>query len=113
VPDVRPYLDDAAVAVAPLRLARGTQNKILEALAMGIPVVATPQAAKGVNLTLGRDLLVAEDATSFAGQIVSLVRTESLRKALSDAGRRKVMEAYQWSSSMKLLDKILEHRVAA
>jgi sugar transferase (PEP-CTERM/EpsH1 system associated) len=108
VPDVRPYLEDAAVAVAPLRLARGTQNKILEALAMGVPVVATPQAAKGVNVAPGRDLLVAEDEAVFAKQVVSLMENGSLRKALSEAGRGKVMEAHRWSYSMTLLDKILE-----
>ena len=112
VPDVRPYLDDAAVAVAPLRLARGTQNKILEALAMGVPVVATPQAAKGVNVTPGRDLLVAEDEASFAKQVISLKQNESLRKELSDAGRRKVMETHRWSFSMNLLDEIFESRLA-
>ena len=108
VPDVRPYLDDAAVAVAPLRLARGTQNKILEALAMGVPVVATPQAAKGVNVTPGRDLLIAEDEASFAEQVVSLMENDSLRKGISEAGHGKVMETHRWSYSMSLLDKILE-----
>jgi sugar transferase (PEP-CTERM/EpsH1 system associated) len=108
VPDVRPYLDDAAVAVAPLRLARGTQNKILEALAMGVPVVATPQAAKGVNVTPGNDLLVGEDETSFAEQVISLLRNQLLRKDLSDAGRCKVMEAHRWPYSMELLEQILE-----
>jgi sugar transferase (PEP-CTERM/EpsH1 system associated) len=108
VADVRPFLLDAAVAVAPLRLARGTQNKILEALAMGVPIVATPEAAKGVNVTPGRELLVAEDEASFAKQVISLVQNESLRKDLSDAGRRKVMDSHRWSVSMDLLDKILQ-----
>jgi sugar transferase (PEP-CTERM/EpsH1 system associated) len=59
VPDIRSFVHDAAIAVAPLRIARGTQNKILESMSMGIPVVATPQAAKGVQAIPGKHLLVA------------------------------------------------------
>jgi sugar transferase (PEP-CTERM/EpsH1 system associated) len=111
VPDVRVCLDDAAVAVAPLRVARGTQNKILEAMAMGVPVVATPQAAKGINATPGRDLLVAGDEVIFARHVVSLIQNESARKKLADVGRRKVLETHRWSFSMNVLDGILEHRL--
>src|SRR5262249_46278616 len=66
VPDVRDYVGDAAVSIAPLRIARGTQNKILESMAMGVPVVASSQAAKGIDAVPGRDFLVAEKAQEFA-----------------------------------------------
>ena len=59
VPDVRPFLKDAVLSVAPLRLARGTQNKILESMAMGLPVVTTPEAAKGIQAKPGEHILVA------------------------------------------------------
>ena len=59
VDDVRPYFDSAAVAVAPLRVARGLQNKVLEAMAMRVPVVASPAAFAGISAVAGRDLLVA------------------------------------------------------
>ena len=72
VPDVRPYLKDVALTIAPLRIARGTQNKILESMAMRIPVVATPQAAKGVQAEHGRHLLVASNAHDFADRVVVL-----------------------------------------
>jgi len=62
VPDVRPYMHDAAVSIAPLRMARGTQNKILESMAMGVPVVATPQAAKRIQAIPQKHLLVGDNA---------------------------------------------------
>ncbi|MCA1979528.1 MAG: TIGR03087 family PEP-CTERM/XrtA system glycosyltransferase, partial [Thiobacillus sp.] len=67
VPDVRPYLAHAACAVAPLRIARGVQNKVLEAMAMGCPVVATAQAAEGIRAEAGRDYWRAADEAGFAG----------------------------------------------
>jgi polysaccharide biosynthesis protein PslH len=108
VADVRPYMLDAAVAVAPLRLARGTQNKILESMAMGIPMVATPEAAKGVTATPGEDLLVAHDADTFARYVINIMQNEELRQDLSQAARRKITDTHRWSYSMKILEGILE-----
>jgi len=107
VPDVRPYLRDAAAAIVPLRIARGTQNKILEAMAMGVPVVATPKAAKGVQAVAGRDLLVAETPQRFARCVLDLIKSAGLRKSLSEAGRRQVENSYQWTGAMNLLDSLL------
>ncbi len=108
VPDVRPPLEDAAVGIAPLRIARGTQNKILQLMAMGIPVVSTPQAAEGIQAVPGRDLLVAGDVESYAAQVVELLRNKSLHAALAEAGRRQVEAAHAWPQSMKILDSMLE-----
>jgi sugar transferase (PEP-CTERM/EpsH1 system associated) len=108
VPDVRPYLRDAALSIAPLRIARGTQNKILESMAMGLPVVATPIAAKGVQAVPGRDLLVAPEPATFASHIVALLQNPGLRAQLSAAGRRQVAEAHDWSRSMRILDGVLD-----
>jgi sugar transferase (PEP-CTERM/EpsH1 system associated) len=104
VPDVRHYANDAAVSVAPLRIARGTQNKILESMAMGIPVVASPQAAKGINAVPGRDLLVAEDSESFARRVLNLLENRSMSKSLSEAALKQVETAHRWSASMCTLD---------
>ncbi len=79
VPDVRSYVKDAAVTVAPLRIARGTQNKILESMAMGIPVIATPQAAKGIQAVPGTHLLVAESPEKFAQDVVRLLSQPALK----------------------------------
>lgn len=110
VADVRPHLLDAAVAVAPLRIARGTQNKILQFLAMGIPVVTTTQAAKGVEAEPGRDFLVADEPQAFADEVVRLLKDPGLRDNLADAGRRPLATAHSWPASMKILDRLLENR---
>ena len=107
VPDVRPYLADAVAAIAPLRIARGTQNKILECMAAGIPVIATTQAAKGIQATAGRHLLVADDAPEFAENVANVLLSKDLQKRLSEEGRRQVETAHSWPHSMRLLDGVL------
>jgi sugar transferase (PEP-CTERM/EpsH1 system associated) len=107
VPDVRHYANDAAVSVAPLRVARGTQNKILESMAMGIPVVASPQAAKGIDAVPGRDLLVANDTESFAKQVINLLENRNMGNRLSEAALKQVQTAHRWSTSMGTLDRIV------
>jgi len=107
VPDVRRYLHDGAIAIAPLRIARGTQNKILESMAMGIPVVATPKAAKGIQAVPGRDLLVAETPHVFANQVLALLHNADLRRTLSAAARKQVEKAHLWPAAMNILDHTL------
>lgn len=106
VPDVRPFLKDAVVSVAPLRMARGTQNKILESMAMGLPVVTTPDAAKGIQAIPGEHILVAADPDSFAGQVVEVLRNPELRLRFANDGRERVNSAHVWSRSMEVLDNI-------
>ena len=108
VPDVRPYLSDAAVAIAPLRLARGTQNKILESMAMGIPVVSTPQAAKGIDAIPGKHFLMAGSPDSFATHVVSLLQQIELRRSISQEARKQVERMHHWPASMRILDEVLE-----
>jgi glycosyltransferase involved in cell wall biosynthesis len=108
VPDVRPYLEEAVVAVAPLRLARGTQNKILEAMAMGVPVVATPQSTKGINAVPSEDLLIGHDAETFASQVINVMQDETLQETLSAAGRQRVTSTHLWPVSMRILEGLLE-----
>lgn len=107
VPDVRPYLADAAVAIAPLRLARGTQNKILESMAMGIPVVATPQAAKGIQATPGTHLLVAGTPQVFAEQVAGLLQQIETRRTLAQEARKQVERMHHWPASMEIMDEVL------
>ena len=73
VPDVRPYLHRAAAAVVPLRIARGIQNKLLEAMATGLPVVSTTTARAGIEAQDGRDLFVADEPTGFAAAVVWII----------------------------------------
>ena len=107
VPDVRPYLADAAVTIAPLRIARGTQNKILESMAMGIPVVSTPQAAKGIQAVPGAHLLVADGPAAFAEQVIKALQEPELRKTLSGEARKQVERMHHWPASLKILDEVL------
>ena len=111
VTDVRPYVAHAAAAVIPLRIARGIQNKVLEAMALGRPVVVTPQAFEGVRATAGHDLLVADGADALVAKI-----GEVLDGKHPDIGRaaRGAMEAgYSWASRMELLDRLLDTELAA
>ncbi len=107
VPDVRPFIQDAAVAVAPLRIARGTQNKILQCMAMGIPVVSSSEAAKGIQAVPGENILVADGPGAFANSVINVLQDEGLRIRISDAGRQQVQRAHQWANSMKILDGVL------
>ncbi|HQS98937.1 MAG: sugar transferase [Hydrogenophilales bacterium 16-64-46] len=103
VPDVRPYLAHAACAVAPLRIARGVQNKVLEAMAMACPVVATPQAAEGIRAEDGRDYHLAQDAVTFAHQVIARIR-EASRNAQA---RRHILEHYDWARNLRAVDPLL------
>lgn len=103
VPDIRPYLQRAAVAVAPVRYGAGIQSKILEAMACGTATVTTPRALRGLTATAGRDLLVADDAPSFAASILSLLADDTRRKTLAAAGLKYVETHHRWPAiAMKL-----------
>jgi len=107
VPDTREYLKMAAVVAAPLRIARGIQNKVLEAMAMGIPVVATPQAFEGVEAEPGRDLILGGDVRKIAEGVIGLVKEGSLRKSIGDNARRIIEKNYCWSNNLEKLDNVL------
>jgi sugar transferase (PEP-CTERM/EpsH1 system associated) len=107
VPDVRPYLAHAAAVAAPLRLARGVQNKVLEAMAMARPVVATAQAAEGIDAVAGSDLLVADTADAMARQLAAIVR-DGAHRELGPRGRSYVLATYDWQKSLHQLDVILD-----
>ena len=107
VDEVLPHLHRARVAVAPVRLARGLQNKVLEAFAAGVPVVTTPQAFQGVDAEHGEHCLVADAAESFADAVASLLDDPLLAARLADAGRARVEEAYRWEAIEQRLEEIL------
>ena len=107
VPDAREYLRKATVAVVPLRIARGIQNKILEAMAMGIPVVATPQAFEGIEAQQERDLTLGENAEKIADGVIKLMKEAPLRKSLGDNARRVIEKNYCWTKNLEKLNGIL------
>jgi sugar transferase (PEP-CTERM/EpsH1 system associated) len=106
VPDIRPYLAHAAIAVAPLRVARGIQNKVLEAMSMAKPVLASPQAAEGLEVQIGVDLMVAADEKDFAQQTCRLLDSGSAA-SIGRAGRARVFSSYTWEGSLSRLDRLL------
>jgi sugar transferase (PEP-CTERM/EpsH1 system associated) len=108
VPDTRDWLARASVAVAPLRIARGIQNKVLEALAMGLPVVGTTAATQGIEGTPGEHYLVADDAEAEAEAIRGLLADPAAARALGMRGRRLVEERYDWERTLEPLDRLLE-----
>ena len=107
VPDVRPFLRESVLTVAPLRIARGTQNKILESMAAGVPVVSSTLASKGVDCEPGEHLLTADDPASFARQCLRLLDDPEERKRFSEAGRARVMDKHLWQNSMRQMHELL------
>src|SRR5258708_1907180 len=106
VADVRPYLAHANCVVAPLHIARGLQNKVLEAMAMARPVVATPAACEGLSAKAGRDLLLAESPDAFASAVSSIV--DGGLPALGHQARLCVDADYNWSRNLKGLDELFQ-----
>ena len=107
VPDVRPWLQHAAVVVAPLRLARGVQNKVLEAMAMARPVVAASACAEVLDALPGADLLAATRADEYLEHIDSLLRDPARAEAMGAAGRERVLHHYTWAAHLSVLDRAL------
>ncbi len=108
VPDVRPFVQRAAVSVALLDVARGTQNKILESMAMGVPVVCTPLAAKGVDAVPGEHLLTATGPEEAAATVLALLADPARRDALSRAARARVISHHSWASSLRRMEELIE-----
>lgn len=108
VPEVQPYVRDSALMVAPLAIARGTQNKILEAMAMAVPVVTSSVAAGGVDAEAERHLLVADSPQQIADAVLRVVGDPGERARLAAAGRERVLTHHDWSHSMARLDSIIE-----
>jgi sugar transferase (PEP-CTERM/EpsH1 system associated) len=106
VPDVRPFLAHAAVAVAPLRVAQGVPNKVLEAMAMAKAVVATPAAVAGLRVRAGQDIVVAADADAFARATARALDPQCAR-ALGTRARACVLADYAWAPSLRLLDRLI------
>jgi len=107
VDDPRDWLVRASVSVAPLRIARGIQNKVLEAMALGLPIVGTSAATQGVGAEVGRDYLVADDAEGQAALVCGLLRDTERARTLGQAARMYVEEHYDWEVCLQPLDEML------
>lgn len=112
VPDVRPYVRRSALTIAPLRIARGTQNKILESLAMGVPVVASRMAAGGVDALPGEHLLAADTPAELTEAILRVAGDARLRARLAEAGRERMLSHHDWPGAMRRLDAVMARCLA-
>jgi glycosyltransferase involved in cell wall biosynthesis len=114
VPDIRPYLAQATVAVCSVPYSAGIQNKVLEAMAMGIPVVATPQSCAALGATNGENVLIAKEPEGFAQLVLELLRDEGLRERMGRNGRKYVEEHHDWRGVAERLEEtyqdVLERR---
>ena len=106
VPDVRPYLQYAAAVVAPLRVARGIQNKVLEAMAMAKPVVVSSAAAKGVSAQPGIDFETAADAEEFCRKVLMVMHPQVAR-TMGERARARILSAYGWERNLSAFEKLL------
>lgn len=107
VPDIRPYYWMADVCVVPLRIARGLQNKILEAMATGNAVVATSNASDGILCSDNHDIVIAETEEAFSSQAVYLLNDASKRHSLAENARKNILHNYSWEKNMMELDRLL------
>lgn len=103
VQDVAPFLHSAAVYVAPLRMGSGTRLKLLQAMAAGMAIVSTVTGAEGLDITSGREVVLADDATAFAQAVVALLRDPQRRMALGAAAREMACRRYDWTAILPSL----------
>jgi glycosyltransferase involved in cell wall biosynthesis len=111
LPDVRPVISSAAVSVAPIRFGAGIQNKILQSLALGVPVVASPLAAGPFSQNGTSPVLVAASPEKFAGLVVRVLQDHEYRMHLARKGRELIETTYGWDQVFGSLDRIIERHM--
>lgn len=108
VPDTRPWLADADCVVAPLKIARGIQNKVLEAMAMAKPVMASSQAAEGLAITHGLEAMIADDAQSEAAAVLQILNDPAAAATMGCRARRHVEQHFAWPVVTERLGLLME-----
>jgi glycosyltransferase involved in cell wall biosynthesis len=113
VPDLAGVMDSSAAMAAPLRLGSGVRNKVIEAMAAGLPVVTTRRGAEGLSVADDRELLLADDSESFARQLVRLLGDQDLQQRLSAAGRSLAAREHDNDQLAARLEKALAEAAGA
>ena len=108
VSDVRLHLANADLSVAPMRIARGVQNKVLEAMSSGVPVVATSEAVKGIQVTKGAEVLIGDNPEEFAAQVDLVLSDSALYERISAQARNRVIKSYGWEGIGADLNEIID-----
>ena len=112
VEDVRDYLREAKVFVAPIRLGKGFRGKILEAMAMGIPVVTSSLGAEGIPVENMNNIVIADDPETFTKRVVDLFKDDELYKRISRNSRALVEKKFSWKRGVEILEEVLEKTIA-
>jgi glycosyltransferase involved in cell wall biosynthesis len=112
VEDTRPYLDSAAVVVVPLLSGSGTRLKIMEAMAMSKAIISTSIGAEGIEYSAGEDILIADEDSDFAEQVVTLLANQNRRTLLGQSARKLVESKYSWPNLAKQLENVYSAAVA-
>jgi glycosyltransferase involved in cell wall biosynthesis len=108
VDDIRPELSRAAVYVVPLRIGGGTRLKVLDALSMGCAIVSTSIGCEGIDVTDGKDIIIADDAESFARKTVEVLSDTELRQRLRENARKLAEEKYSWKTIAPKLERVYQ-----
>ena len=106
----RPYVERATLSIAPLQIARGTQNKVLEAMAMRKAVVATPQALEGIDATDGEHVVQASSVTDWANAIIRVRNDATYREQLGTQARAFVEQHHNWSACLEPIGQFITSR---
>jgi polysaccharide biosynthesis protein PslH len=104
---VQPYVQQAAAFVAPMRIAQGVQNKILEAMSMGVPVVTNSRGFEGLQAVPGQDLFIADQPEPFAERVVQLMTDRALRQTIARHARHTIETRYDWDTNLAKLEHVL------
>jgi glycosyltransferase involved in cell wall biosynthesis len=112
LPDVRPAVAESTICVVPLRIGGGTRLKILQAMALGTPVVATSKGAEGLEVTPGRDILLGDTPEAFAAHVCRLLSDDTMRERISAEARALVRDRYTWARSAARLNEVVSDAVS-
>lgn len=112
VPDVRPHIGRASIALCPIRIRAGIQNKMLEAMALGVPLVATSLCCEGLPIVPGKHLLAADGPLQFASAVELLLDNAPMRESIIEAARAYVEKHHKWSDSVTALSNLYEEAIA-
>jgi sugar transferase (PEP-CTERM/EpsH1 system associated) len=109
VDDIKPYFDKANIFIAPFRIARGVQNKVLQAFACGLPVIASSMGAEGIRCNVEQDILLADTPEQFINRIEQLTNNQECYTYISDNALKNVTHNYSWESILQPLKTLLKH----
>jgi len=111
VEDVRPFFEKSKLFVNPVRIGGGFRGKVLEAMAMGMPIVSTSLGAEGVSAVSGEDMLIADDPRDFAAAVVRLMENDSMCERLGERARSLAVERFSWEKGVEELEGVLDEVV--